>query len=140
MAVRTTSAAVQGICQVKSTIGLTPFIEVANSVVTKHCTDTSFTAGELELIERWLAAHFYKMRELQLQNEKAGPVSRSFQSSLNLGFDNSTYGQMAMRLDWSGALSALNEQAKKGAQITPTVTWAGTTYDEIETVREGLNG
>ena len=132
MAVRTTSVAVQAICNVKSSVSLTPFIEAANAIVTKHCTDTAFTATELELIERWLSAHCYKMRELHIEQERAGPVGRSFQTYLNLGFDNSTYGQMAMRLDWSGALSALNEQAKKGAAITVGVTWLGTPYDEID--------
>lgn len=130
MAVRTTSAAVSAIVSVKSGVSLTPFIETANDIVTQNCTDSAFTAAQLELIERWLSAHCYKMRELQLERERAGPVSRSFNSELDLGFDNTTYGQMAMRLDWSGALSALNQQAKKGAAPTIGVTWLGTPVDE----------
>lgn len=131
MAVRTTSEAVSAIIEVDAAISLTPFIEAANAVVTKNCVDDAFTEVELELIERWLSAHFYRMRELQIQQERAGVVSRGFQSQLALGFDNSTYGQMAMRLDWSGALSALNEQAKSGAKIAVGVTWLGTPYDEV---------
>lgn len=129
---RTTANAVGEIVKIKSSVSIDPFIEVANAVVTKHCIDPDFTAEELELIERWLSAHFYRMRELQLTFEKAGTVSRSFNSELELGFDNSTYGQMAMRLDWSGALSALNEQAKRGVMPTVGVTWLGTPVEEQE--------
>jgi len=130
MAVRTTAIAVGLIIKVKSTISITPFIEVASAIVTKHCTDAAFTEAELELVERWLSAHFYRMRELQVASNRAGLVSQSFNSVLYTGFDNSTYGQMAMRIDWSGALSALNEQAKNGGSITVGIEWLGTPVDD----------
>ena len=130
MAVRTTAAAVGLIIAVNADISLTPFIEVASAIVTKHCTDADFTAAELELVERWLSAHMYRMRELQVAEKHAAPVGQSFNSVLYTGFDNSTYGQMAMRIDWSGALSALNEQAKKGGLLTAGVTWLGTPVED----------
>jgi len=132
MAVRTTANAVGEIIKIKSSVSIDPFIEAANVIVTKHCVDPDFTAEELELIERWLSAHFYRMRELQRASQKAGPAYVSFDSVLELGFDNSTYGQMAMRLDWSGALSILNEQAKRGATPIVSVAWLGTPVDEQE--------
>ena len=130
MAVRTTAILVGEIIAVNASISLTPFIEVASAIVTKHCTHVDFTAAELELVERWLSAHFYRMRELQVAEKRAAPVSQSFNSVLYTGFDNSTYGQMAMRIDWSGALSALNEQAKKGGLLTAGITWLGTPVEE----------
>jgi len=130
MAVRTTAAAVGEIIAIRSDISITPFIEVANDIVTKHCTHIDFTVATLELIERWLSAHMYRMRELQVASKRAGPVGQSFDSQLYTGFDNSTYGQMAMRIDWSGALSSLNEQAKKGGLLTAGVTWVGTPAEE----------
>ena len=130
MAVRTTAAAVGEIIAINANISITPFIEVANNIVTKHCTNEDLSVATLELIERWLSAHFYRMRELQVAEKRAAPVSQSFNSVLYPGFDNRTYGQMAMRIDWSGALSALNEQAKKGGLLTAGVTWVGTPAEE----------
>ena len=130
MAVRTTAAAVGLIIAVNADISITPFIEVANNIVTKHCTNEDLSVATLELIERWLSAHFYRMRELQVAEKRAAPVSQSFNSVLYTGFDNSTYGQMAMRIDWTGALSALNEQAKKGGLLTTGVTWVGTPAED----------
>jgi hypothetical protein len=126
MAVRTTAEAVGLIIDVDSGISLTSFIEVANVVVTKHCVDGAFTVAELELVERWLAAHFHAIRDPRTTQERAGSVGESYQSRVDLGFDVTHYGQMAMRLDWSGALSKLNEQAKNGGKIIAGVTWLGT--------------
>jgi hypothetical protein len=132
MATRTTANAVSEIVKVKSGDDLTPFIEAANSVVTKHCTDDAFTTAELELVERWLSAHFYLVYKPAGLIERAGPVSKQIESRVDLGFDVTRHGQMAMRLDWSGALSALNEQAKKGAAMSVGVDWLGTPVEEQE--------
>jgi len=134
MAVRTTSASVSGIIEVDSAISLTPFIEAANAVVTQCCTGltTAYTATQLELIERWLSAHFYTVREMRVMSEKAGPVSERVQSKVDLGFDTSHYGQMAMRLDWHGGLASLNEQIKKGAITSVGITWLGTEEETLD--------
>ena len=136
MAVRTTASDVGDIVKVKSGDDLTPFIEAANAIVTQHCTNTAFTAIQLELIERWLSAHFYLIYNPARLNERASVVSKQIESRVDLGFDVTRHGQMAMRLDWSGALSALNEQAKKGGQITAGMTWLGTPYDELADIIE----
>lgn len=131
MAIRTNDAAVGGIIDVDSTISLTPFIEVASAIVTKHCTNTDFTDEELELIERWLSAHFYAIRDPRRESDRASVVSKKIESKVDLGFDVTRYGQMAMRIDWSGALAALNEQAKQG-KMTASITWLGTPVEEEE--------
>lgn len=125
---RTTDELVGGIIEVDSDIPLTPFILIANELVTECCTDleTDYADARLVLIETWLAAHFYTVRDMRAEAEKAGPVSEKFQSKVDLGFDSSHYGQTAMRLDNQGGLSALNEKIKKGISHDVGVTWLGT--------------
>ncbi len=132
MAVRTSSALVGGIIEVESTIILTPFIAVANALVTQFCTglDDDYEAAQLIEIETWLAAHFYTVRDMRRTEERAGPVSERFQSKVDLGFSTSHYGQMAMRLDWHGGLARLDARIKKGTRV-PIMSWLGKTEDEI---------
>lgn len=132
MSVRTTSAAVEAIIEVDASISLTPFIEAANSIVTQCCTELAvdYTAVQLELIERWLSAHFYTVRDGRAFQEKAGSVSERKQSKVDLGFDTSHYGQMAMRLDAFGGLGVLNEQIKEGSTNTVSINWLGTEKDD----------
>ena len=122
---RTTSEEVALIIEVDGSISLTPFIEAANALVTEKCSTDDYDATRLELIERWLSAHFYAIRDARPTNERAGSVGASYQSKVDLGFDVTHYGQMAMRLDTAGGLAALNAEAKKGGSRTATVTWAG---------------
>lgn len=127
---RTTAADVQGIVEVDATISLTPFITVANAVVTRHCVDDAFTAAELELIERYLTAYFYCLRDRRAISETAKGVGQSLQHTEDLGFDANEYGQMAKRLDWSGALAALDNASKIGLRKTVELTWLGVPNDE----------
>lgn len=138
MTISIASEDVEGIVKVKSGDDLTPFISVAIMVVEKHCTDAAFTSDELNEIAKWLSSHFYLVYNPARLSEKAAVVSKQIESRVDLGFDVTRHGQMAMRLDWSGALSALNEQAKKGAQMTVGVTWLGVPYDEINDITEVL--
>jgi len=123
---RTTSADVEGIIEVDSNISLTPFITVANELVTECCSSSSnYTAIRLELIERWLSAHFYCVRDMRAESEKAGSISEKKQSKVDLGFNTSHYGQMAMRIDTEGGLAALNEQILKGRVSSIEFSWLG---------------
>jgi len=135
---RTTSAAVGLIIEVDSTISVTPFIEVANALVTElaAAVSTTYSAARLELIERWLSAHFYTERDPRAVDEKAGSVAVTNQSRVDLGFDNSHYGQMAMRLDTQGWLAELNEATKRGSQRTAGITYLGTLTTDQETALE----
>jgi len=125
MAVRTTPAAVALIIEVDDEISLTSFIEVANVLVTECCSTDDYDATRLELIERWLSAHVYTIRDMRASEERAGPVSERKQSAIALGFDTSHYGQMAMRLDTKGGLAILNEQMKKGKGQAVQISWLG---------------
>ena len=133
MAYRTTDAAVKLIIEVDINISTTSFIEAANALVTQCCTNltTDYTDAHLELIERWLSAHMYTNRDMRASEERAGDVSQRLQSKVDLGFDTSHYGQMAMRLDYQGGLAALNEKIKKGQRATVSLTYLGKTEDEV---------
>lgn len=127
---RTSAVAVQGIIEHDATISLTPFIEAANALVTQYCgSSANYTAANLELIERWLSAHVYTIRDMRAEREKAGDVSEKKQSKVDLGFDTSHYGQMAMRLDWEGGLAGLNSRIKSGLRSAAGVTYLGTFED-----------
>lgn len=131
---RTTDELVEGIIEVDSTISLTPFIDVANALVTQCCTDLDedYEDAQLILIETWLAAHFYTVRDMRTVREKAATVSEQFQSKVDLGFSTSHYGQTAMRVDFKGGLANLDAQSKKGVGTAPKVTYLGKNRDEID--------
>ncbi len=123
---RTTSTLVQGIIEADSSISLDPFIAIANELVTEKCSSSDYTATRLELIERWLSAHFYTVRDMRAESEKAGPTSEKKQSKVDLGFDSSHYGQTAMRLDTVGGLAGLNTSMKGRGGQPVSIAWLGT--------------
>ncbi len=129
---RTYDYAVEGIIEVDADTPLAPFISAANTLVTQFCTNltTDYTDAELLEIETWLAAHFYTVRDMRRTEERAGPVSERFQSKVDLGFNTSHYGQMAMRLDYHGGLAALDKKIKEGKRA-PSVAWLGKEEDEM---------
>lgn len=130
---RTTATAVQGIIEHDSNISLTPFVEAANNMVTKHCSGVSdYSAADLELIERWLTAHFYAIRDPRASAERAGKVSQTLKSKVDLGLSVTHYGQMAMQLDWAGGLAALDQRIKKGLAPSLGFTWLGAEEGELE--------
>jgi len=126
---RTSSSLVEGIIEVDSDISLTPFINAANLLVTQCCTNLSseYTSDQLTEIETWLAAHFYTVRDMRIVSEKAGDVSAKYQSKVDIGFNTSHYGQMAMRLDFKGGLAALDKKTSQGKRKPVSVNWLGTT-------------
>lgn len=126
MAVRTTSAAIAKIIEIDSGIDMTPFIEAASALVDEVCaTVSAYTATKLELIERWLSAFFYAIRDPQTTSVGAG-VSVSFQHANGLHFDVNEWGQMAMMLDTAGGLARLNASSKTGATRRARIRWLGT--------------
>ncbi len=132
--VRTTASLVEGIIEVDSDITLTPFITIANLMVTECCTDLAvdYTAAHLIEIETWLAAHFYTVRDMRAERERAGTVEEKKQSRVDLGFNSSHYGQMAMRIDFHGGLASLNQQTLNGIVKTVGINFIGQTKAEYE--------
>lgn len=104
-----------------ATISLTPFIETASALVDEIATESEHDATRLELIERYLSAHFYTLRDPRPVQEAAGDVQVTYQSKVDLNLYTSHYGQHAMLLDTSGLLRKLSSGKKK----TISVTWVG---------------
>ena len=146
MAVRTSKANVATVIELDAAIvpddaAMLPFITVANELVTECCTGdngpaTAYSDDRLELIERFLAAHFYTNRDPRLTDERAGSVGGSYQSKVDLGFDTSHYGQTAMRLDTNGGLAALNATTTGGGKTRVGAFWAGTPAASVDTMDE----
>lgn len=129
---RTTETAVGLIIELDDDIDITPFIEAANALVEELLEPAGYDDARLELIERWLSAHIYATRDPRPVSEAAGSVSTTYQSKVDIGFKNSHYGQMALRLDTKGLLAALDARIEKGGLVLPIVFWAGSTDEERE--------
>lgn len=123
---RTTSELVAGIIEVDPTIPLDPFITTASELVTELCSDKGYSEARMELIERWLSAHFYTNRDPRPTREEAGPVSASYQSKVALNLSTSHYGQSALMLDTAGGLADLSKDLRK---YNLSVTWLGTVIE-----------
>lgn len=136
MAVRTSAEAVEKIIEVDELItDLDPFILSANKLVTKFCASEDYDDEELEMIERWLAAHFYAIRDPRITQEAIGPIRENKQVQLGLHFNVTTYGQHALVLDYHGGLATLQKNITKGTK-TPQVGayWLGGSPSEIEDI------
>lgn len=107
MAARITENELKAICEVDSTITLTPFIEQATMLVDEELAPRgTLTALRLKMIELNLAAHFYCVRDPKTQNESAG-ISQSFEGSASEGLKRTRYGQQALILDTTGRLNTM---------------------------------
>lgn len=123
---RTTPELVSGIIEVDGAIDLAPFISVASELVTEFCTGKGYTVERMELIERWLSAHFYTNRDPRPTREEAGPVSATYQSKVDLNLYTSHYGQTAMLLDTAGGLALLSDtNLANKRHLVVSVTWVG---------------
>lgn len=130
--VRTTPEAVAEIIEADAAISMTPFIAVASSVVDDHCLGVGLTDAKLLLIETWLGAHFYSLRDRRVVSEKAGPVSENKDPVvLGKALEQSTYGQTAMMLDTSGKLAAWNKAVVEGRSQAPEITYLGTCPEDV---------
>lgn len=111
---RTTSAAVQGVLggNYDGITSLTPFIDTATVIVDRVATcatdrDRTLTAAELELIERWLAGHFYEHHDQMYTSKSTSSASGSFQGQWGKYLESTKYGMAAVSIDASGCLAAL---------------------------------
>jgi hypothetical protein len=128
MAIRTTEEAVGGIIELDEDIDLTPFIETANNIIDRVCLQSGYDDSTLELIERWLSAHFYSIRDPRTISESVKGISERFEdgiggSSRSSGFSLTRYGRQAMLIDTDGNLMILESS---GGKIKGSITHIGT--------------
>lgn len=124
---RTTAALVRGLLEdADPNDGVfDPFILSANELVTEICVPLGYTDVRLELIERWLAAHFYSILNPQVSFFSAGTVQESYDSKVDLRLQVTRYGQQVMILDTKGGLAGLSNSAGIVKSTTGTLTWLG---------------
>jgi len=135
MASSVTADKVEEIVEVDPSISLDIFIEAAHSLVTRECSDSGYDDETLELIEAYLAAHFYKLRDQSVASEKAGSVAVSYQYKIGMFLAETKEGQMAMILDTAGNLAALSKRTEEGESATVSMGWLGTDYETEEYYR-----
>lgn len=121
MPIRTTPSAVSEIIETDVDISLTPFIETASALVDEICVPLGYDDARLELIERWLSAHFYAVRDMRLSGEGVGPIQANYQYRVDLRLQVTIYGQQALILDTKGGLKTLNKDKVGGFKFF----WAG---------------
>jgi hypothetical protein len=126
MTIRTTSSAVEGIllANYDGTSSLTPAMETATLLVDRVITcatrkGVTISDAEAEMLERYLAAHFYGHGDQFYTSKSTSGASGSFQGQFTEGLKSSHYGQSAMAMDPSGCLRALTTGARASA------TWLG---------------
>lgn len=109
MAIRTTSANVQAILgkNYDGTTSLTPYIDAATVVVdrVKTCSDKEaepLSGAELELVERWLSAHFYQQMDQGYAAKSTDGASARYQGETGMYLAGTKYGQQAMFIDFTG--------------------------------------
>lgn len=132
---RTSAANVRKIVETDSSIDLDAFIEVANELVTEVCADAGYTDSRMELIERYLAAHFYRVRDPMAGNESAGGVSVSYQHSGGMQLQLTREGQQVLILDTAGGFATLQAAAGR-IRRSVGVTHLGVTGDEVHEYEE----
>ena len=107
---------------------LSTSIETANSVVTDICLDTAtytYTPAKLELVERWLAAHFYTVTGGQVTVEQVASLRQQYAFKIDLYLNNTKYGQMAIALDTNGSLVAFQQLLENGGRHKAGAFWLG---------------
>lgn len=134
MVYRTDEDKVRSIVDNTATIDMTPFIRIANRLVSKVDTndeDNLLDDGDLQELETWLAAHFYAHRDQLLTSKSTSGASGSFQGQTGMFFSSTQYGQTALLLDVTGYLSALQQMAQNGRKKIQMI-WLGSTESQSD--------
>lgn len=91
------------------------FIATASVMVDRVITcatrkGVTVSSAEAELIERWLAAHFYMASDKGYQSRSTQGASATFQGQTGMRLESTDYGQAAMNVDPSGCLENMNKR------------------------------
>ena len=125
---RTNLSLIQGVLNTSIT-DASQFIDMANQLVDEIILPKGvLSEGRLTHIETYLAAHFITVYEPVAVSEQAGPVSADYHGKSGRILHASIHGQMAIMLDTTGGLAALQADSSdtKATNKTASVTWVGT--------------
>lgn len=124
---RTTEDKVGSIVEIDSADDVAPFITTANVMVTKVLASSGYDVDLLELIERYLAAHYYRIFRPQVTSESVSGVSESITLSIGQQLKQTTYGQQVLMLDVDGYFAQIQGRAETGkGKRKIGMTWLGT--------------
>ena len=88
---------------------IAPYIVSANAMV--NSVLGTGTSDILTEIERWLAAHMIAItRERQAKKEGAEGANIEYVGIYGAGLNSTSYGQMVLQLDTTGAMAALGKK------------------------------
>lgn len=118
-----------------SSPNLQAFIDTATLVISRVNTcatakGITLSTDELEMMERYLAAHYFSHADQLYQSKATNGASGSFQGVTGKGIESSQYGMTAIQLDPSGCLASIT----KGQRAS--VTWGGKPSGEQLTAYE----
>lgn len=122
---RTTRAKVEAIIEKRDRrkdLVTDTFILPASNLVTRLCVPAGYDEETLELIERYLAAHFYTVTARRLLDEWTGQGRGRVEDKVDFGLRLTWYGQQALVLDTAGALTAASATVQK---VKVGITWMG---------------
>lgn len=106
---RVTDAEVKEIISLRSLTDTTPFIDMANSVVTEQLGTSGLSTDRLTIIEKYLAAHLVALHpdERQLTKQKIGDSEDTYGGSFGQGLKFTYFGQQALDFDTTGTLKGM---------------------------------
>jgi hypothetical protein len=81
-------------------------VMLANAVVYAGYKNNVWSAANLEMLERYLSAHFYAMMDRTYKGRATMGSSGQFDGNTDMMLQASMYGQMACRLDPYGILES----------------------------------
>lgn len=82
------------------------FIDSANTFMADVFSSTTLSTAILTEIEKWLAAHLISItKERTASQEKLGDASIQYTGKFGKSLESTSYGQMVLMLDTSGALA-----------------------------------
>lgn len=130
---RTSEQAVRSIIETDASVSIVPFIDTANSLVTwldSQDSQSLLSTATLELIERYLAAHFYQCnRDRNFSSKTTGSASATYQGQTAMVLMSTDPGQTACLLDVTGNLALRSQEAASPGKRVASMLWLGQSED-----------
>lgn len=109
------AAQVRDLVQAKDTENVDAFLEDAVLLVNESLGTAGLSAGRIDLITKYLAAHFYTLSVERggLISEKRGESEERYQQQKGGGLASTRFGVQALSFDTTGLLTSLDGSNKK---------------------------